>query len=87
LIKVTGPLILKTVSDWPFTEKSSEAHFSTEKFGSSGVEPIKLFSSSLIENKLECLLLASLSSLVKRLWVRPGAYPRVEHLKGDRSIK
>jgi hypothetical protein len=43
LIKATGPLILKTVSDWPFTEKSSEAHFSTEKFGSSGVEAIKTF--------------------------------------------
>jgi hypothetical protein len=25
--------------------------------------------------------MASLSSLVKCLWVRPGAYPGVEHLK------
>jgi hypothetical protein len=33
-------------------------------------------------NKLECLSLASLSSLVKSLWVRLGAYPKVEHLKG-----
>ncbi len=32
-------------------------------------------------NKLDCLSLASLSSLVECLWVRPGAsYPRVEHL-------
>jgi hypothetical protein len=28
------------------------------------------------------LLLASLSSLVYCLWARPGAYSRVEHLKG-----
>jgi hypothetical protein len=33
-------------------------------------------------NKLECLSLASLSGLAYYLWVRPGAYPRVEHLKG-----
>jgi len=33
-------------------------------------------------NKLECLSLASLSSLVLSLWVRPGAYPGVVHLKG-----
>ncbi len=32
-------------------------------------------------NKLECLSLASLSILVLCLWVRPGAYLRVEHLK------
>jgi hypothetical protein len=32
--------------------------------------------------KLERLSLASLSSLVKCLWVRPGAYPRLEHLEG-----
>ncbi len=31
---------------------------------------------------LECLSLASLASLVSCLWVRPGAYPRVELLKG-----
>jgi hypothetical protein len=34
-------------------------------------------------NKLECLSLARLSSLVYSLWARPGAYPRVEHLKGS----
>jgi hypothetical protein len=33
-------------------------------------------------NKLECLLLAGLSSLVLCLWVRPGAFPKGEHLKG-----
>ncbi len=32
-------------------------------------------------NKLECLSLASLSSLIKCLWVRLGD-PRVVHLKG-----
>ncbi len=32
--------------------------------------------------RLECLSLASLSSLVHCLWARPGAYPTVEHLKG-----
>jgi hypothetical protein len=30
----------------------------------------------------ECLSMASFSSLVQCLWVRPGAYPRVEHLTG-----
>ncbi len=33
-------------------------------------------------NKVECLVLASLCSLVKCLPVRHGAYPWVEHLKG-----
>jgi hypothetical protein len=33
-------------------------------------------------NKLECLSLASLSSLVRCLWARPGAYSRGEHQKG-----
>jgi hypothetical protein len=33
-------------------------------------------------NKLECLFLAGLSSLVKCLRVRPGAYLGVEQLKG-----
>ncbi len=33
-------------------------------------------------NKLECLSQASLSSLIVCLWVKSGAYPRVEHLKG-----
>jgi len=32
-------------------------------------------------NKIEHLSLASFSSLVKCLWVKPRAYPRVEHLK------
>jgi hypothetical protein len=31
-------------------------------------------------NKLECLFLAGFPSPVC-LWARPGAYPRVEHLK------
>ncbi len=35
-----------------------------------------------VRNKLECLSLASLSSLVKSWWVRPDAYPKVEHLIG-----
>ncbi len=33
--------------------------------------------------KLECLSLASLSSLVYCLWVSLGAYLRVDHLKGS----
>ncbi len=33
-------------------------------------------------DKLEHLSLASLSNLVECLWVRPGAYPRLEHRKG-----
>ncbi len=32
-------------------------------------------------NKLECLSLASFSVLVWCMWVRPGTYSRVEHLK------
>jgi hypothetical protein len=32
-------------------------------------------------NKLECLYLAGFPSQVQHLWARPGAYPRVEHLK------
>ncbi len=32
--------------------------------------------------KLDRLFLVSLSSLVYCLWARPGAYPRVDHLKG-----
>ena len=32
-----------------------------------------------VPNKLECLSLTRLSSLV---WVKPGAYPIVENLKG-----
>ncbi len=33
-------------------------------------------------NKLECLLLASLSSIVICLWASPGAYPGLGLLKG-----
>jgi hypothetical protein len=36
-----------------------------------------------LRNKLECLSLASRSSLVYCLLARLGAYPRVEHLKGS----
>jgi hypothetical protein len=36
-------------------------------------------------NKLEFLSLASLSSLLQFLWVRPGAYPRVEYQMGASS--
>jgi hypothetical protein len=32
-------------------------------------------------NKLECLSQASLSTLVKFLWVQSGAYTRLEYLK------
>jgi hypothetical protein len=34
-----------------------------------------------VHNELECAL-KNLSNLVQCLGVRPGAYPRVEHLKG-----
>jgi hypothetical protein len=45
---------------------------------------VKLFSSSPTRkaNKLKCLSLTSLSSLVLCLQARPGAYPRGEYLKG-----
>jgi hypothetical protein len=33
-------------------------------------------------DKIECSSEAGLSSLVKCFWVRPGAYPIVEHPKG-----
>jgi hypothetical protein len=33
-------------------------------------------------NLLQCLSSSSISSLVKYMWVRPGAFPRVEHLNG-----
>ncbi len=36
-----------------------------------------------VRNKLKCLSLASLSSFVKSLKVRPGDYLTVEQLKGD----
>ncbi len=47
----------------------------------SGANVIKLFTT--FHNKLERLSLASLFSLVYCLWVPPGAYPRVERLKGS----
>jgi hypothetical protein len=49
-----------------------------------GCQYFKLFSLSLTErqNKLECLLLASLSNIVYYFRVWPGACPRREHLKG-----
>ncbi len=56
-----------------------------------GANVIKLFTAVIYEfrnklerfrNKLERLCLASLSSLAECLRVRPGAYPRIEHLKG-----
>jgi hypothetical protein len=37
-------------------------------------------------NMLECLFLARLYGLVLCLWVRPGAYHRLEHLK-DASLR
>ncbi len=45
---------------------------------------VKLFSSSPTRkaNKLKCLSLSSLSSLVLHLQARPGACPRGEYLKG-----
>jgi hypothetical protein len=49
-----------------------------------GANVIKLFTvvNYNFRDKLDCLLLVSLSRLVYCLWVRPGAYARVEHLKG-----
>jgi hypothetical protein len=38
---------------------------------------------TVVYKKLECLSLEGLSSVVSCVWVRPGAKPRVEHLKGD----
>jgi hypothetical protein len=35
----------------------------------------------VVHNKLECLSLTCLSSLVYCMWVSPGAYPSVKHLK------
>jgi len=49
-----------------------------------GVNVTKLFVSEFedFRNKLECLSLASRSSLVYCLWVLLGTYPIVDHLKG-----
>jgi hypothetical protein len=51
--------------------------------GRPGTNVIKLFTTVIVKfyNKLERLSLAGLSSLFYCLRVRPGAYPRVEHLK------
>ncbi len=51
----------------------------------SGANVTKLFCLQFTDfrNKLECLSLASLSSLFYCLRVRPGAYSRVDHLKGS----
>ncbi len=46
-------------------------------FRVTGDNTIKLFTAVMSK----CLSLASLPSLALCLWVRPGAYPRVEHLK------
>ncbi len=48
-----------------------------------GVNAVKLISSSMTkrQNKLECLSLASFSSLVKYNQVRLGACPTSEHLE------
>jgi len=35
-----------------------------------------------VSNKLECLFLEGLSSLLQFLWARKGKYPRVDNLKG-----
>ncbi len=45
-----------------------------------GASTIKLFMAVIYRfcNKLECLFLAG---SVYCLWVRPGTYPRMEHLK------
>jgi hypothetical protein len=34
-----------------------------------------------VHNKLDNLSLAGLFTLALRLWVRPGAFPKAEHLK------
>ncbi len=48
-----------------------------------GINVIKLFCQLFTNscNKLVCLSVESHYSLVLCLWVRPGAFPRVEHLK------
>jgi hypothetical protein len=57
-----------------------------------GVNVIKLFTAVSYEfsllsiNKLECLSLPSLSSLVYCLLAKPGVYPIVEHLKGSVKV-
>jgi hypothetical protein len=35
-----------------------------------------------VSNKLECLFPVHLPSLILWLWLKPGAYIRVEHIKG-----
>ncbi len=48
-----------------------------------GVNIIKLITAVIYKfvNKLEHLSMANLFKLILCLWVRPGDYPRVEHLK------
>ncbi len=62
-------------------QKSSDKFKKTFKTLSPRSNVIKLFMD--VNNKLYCFSLASCSSLVYCLWARPGAYPRVEHLKGS----
>jgi hypothetical protein len=40
-----------------------------------------------VHYKLDCLFLSGISSPVKYLWVSPGAYSNVEHLKGSLLVK
>ncbi len=40
-----------------------------------------------VPNKLACLSLEGLPSLVYSLWVRIGAFPRIRHLKGAPLLK
>jgi hypothetical protein len=64
-------------------------NYSRKKFYNIGTRchVIKLFVNvtSKWENKVGCLSQASLFSLVFCLWVRPGAYPIVQHPKGLHS--
>ncbi len=48
-----------------------------------GSNVIKLFTTVItnVHNMLECLYQTKLSILVKCLWVKAGAYPKVEHSK------
>ncbi len=59
-------------------------HISDVQSGTQGqyFETYSVRNLRIFRNKLECLSLAIRSSLVLCLWVRPGAYPRVQHLKG-----
>ncbi len=50
----------------------------------SGINVIKTLTN--VRDKLEGLFLVSLSSIVLCLWVRPGAYPRVNKSKVASSL-